>query len=229
MDSQVYAAFVGGFIGGLIPVLGLFVQNYFDRKNIIEEYNFNRRKMFEEYNLNREKEAEARQATYNLEREKEEESRKREAARRYIERQMEELYGPLAGLLQQSKDIYEILVERRKVYGKDFSVEDYFTEHYFVPLNHEIFDLLMKKGYLIDSLEPPLSFQEFGKHNTTISVLYSLAKDTGKDSHEVKNVGFPKEFDKDVKNSLNHLRRRYQNYLMQGGILLENNKPHAKS
>ena len=107
------------------------------------------------------------------------------------------------------------------MYEKDYQVEDYFTEHYFVPLNKEIFDLLMKKGYLIDSLEPPLSFQEFAKHNTRRAVLYNLAKDTGKDSHKVKNVGFPNEFDKDVLNSLNRLRLRYQNYLEQSRILSE--------
>jgi hypothetical protein len=180
MDAQIYAAFIGALIGGIIPVLGMGVQNSYDRKKMGEQYDYDRKKMFEEYKLAREKEAEDRQNTYKLERMRDEESRQREAARRYLERQMEELYGPLAGLLQQSKDIYEILVERRKEYGKDYSVEDYFTEHYFVPLNKEIFDLLMEKGYLIDSLEPPLSFQEFGKHNTAIAVLYNLAKDTGK-------------------------------------------------
>lgn len=224
MDSTIYAAFIGALVGGIVPVLGMSVKSYYDRKNMHEQHNLDIEKMFEEYKLSMDKDAKNRQASFDLECRREEASRQRDAARRYIERQMEEFYGPLAGLLQQSKDIYDILVERRSKYERDNSVEDYFTSHYFVPINREIFDLIMKKGYLMDTLESPSSFQDFAKHNSRIAVLYNLAKDTGKDSHKVENKGFPKEFDTDVKNSLNRLRFRYQNYLKQSAILDLNDK-----
>lgn len=157
---------------------------------------------------------------------KEYETMRDKTALQHLQRQIEELYSPLLGLIQQSRIVYE--VEQKKLPLKstpeDFSkTKDYFIEKYYLPLNDEMAKLIRTKIYLLDADEMPGSFHQFLKHESQFAALYNLWKDKGIRSDEIKGEKYPPSLENDVKNSLNSLRKRYNHYLKRLEIKLEEN------
>lgn len=147
---------------------------------------------------------------------KEYETMRDKTALQHLQRQIEELYSPLLGLIQQSRIVYE--VEQKKLPLKstpeEFSkTKDYFIEKYYLPLNDEMAKLIRTKIYLLDTDEMPESFHQFLKHESQFAALYKLWKDKGIRSDEIDGEEYPLPLENDVKNSLNELRKRYNHYL----------------
>jgi len=173
---------------------------------------------------------------YYFSRKQEDETRRREAALRHLERQMEELYGPLWGLIQQSQTVYEVACKRlpsgpdgrtdpSRFNQQDGATWHYLVESYFLPTNAHMAELIRTKVYLIDADEIPASFQEFLVHQMQLEVLHRLWKERGVDSTHVANQGWPPQFSKDVAASLEGLKKRYQDYLQRARLeFRENNK-----
>jgi len=139
-------------------------------------------------------------------------------ALQHLQRQIEELYSPLLGLIQQSRVIFEVEKEKgqsRKTFNsEDYSkTRDYFIEKYYLPLNAQIAELIRTKIYLLDTDEMPDSFHQFLKHESQFSTLHELWKDKHIRSEEIQGVEYPLSLEDDVKNSLNLLRKRYNFYL----------------
>jgi hypothetical protein len=96
-------------------------------------------------------------------------ARRDNAARSYLEKQIEELYGPWLGLIEHSRTAFA--VARRKLphtasgqidFGQfsdgDGEIWRFFIEHYFLPGNAEIRRLLRSKMHLLESGVLPRSF-----------------------------------------------------------------------
>jgi hypothetical protein len=168
--------------------------------------------------------------THRLATKKEEHARRQEATLKHLQRQIEELYGPLLGLIQHAGVVFEVAasrvprtpggaVDQARFSTRDADVWNYFTEGYFLPLNAQIESLLRKKIYLLESIELPPSFQEFFRHQAAFECLHRLWKEKGVDSSDFRSTGWPKEFETDVKSHLEELRRRHRQYLeWVGGI-----------
>jgi len=134
----------------------------------------------------------------------------------HLQRQIEELYSPLLGLIQQSRIVYD--VEQKKLPLKstqqDLSqTKDYFIEKYYLPLNDEMAKLIRTKIYLLDTDEMPESFHQFLKHESQFAALYNLWKDKGIRSDEIDGEKYPTSLEKEVKEKLNDLMKRYNLYL----------------
>lgn len=101
-----------------------------------------------------------------------------QAALTHLQRQIEELYSPLLGLIQQAEIIHEIA--RRKCpggrHGPQFEVSEYFAEKHLLKLDRRIADLLRAKVHLLETDEMPESYQEFlGACLSNHSVAYCCA------------------------------------------------------
>ena len=159
-----------------------------------------------------------------LSRKRELEAHRRETAKGHLERQMEELYGPLLGLINQSQAVYDagclILpvkdgggVNTDQFSEEHWAIWDYLASTYFIPINQRMSELLHTKIYLVESVEIPHSFQEFTDHQVLFEMVYRLWKERRIPSKSISGRGWPKQFNKDAEASLERLRSQYQKYL----------------
>jgi hypothetical protein len=171
-------------------------------------------------------------ANYHLSRKKEAETHRRETTQQQLERQIEELYGPLWGLIQQSKAIYHVACQRLpsvngKVNQSEFNEQEseiwnYLKDTFFLPINVQTAQLLHTKAYLIESSEIPVSFKNFLTYQAQFEVLHRLWKDKGIDSTQVSGIGWPAQFNSDVAESLAKLRKQYRDQFQQTGSPIQN-------
>ncbi len=157
----------------------------------------------------------------SLSKKREDKTRRRELTLRHLQRQIEELYGPLLGLIQQTRIVYQVAVsklphtpegrtDQQCFSSSDAAVWQYFVETYFFPLNSQITDLLRTKLYLLDSQVMPESFHHFLEHSAQFECLHKLWKEKGIDSSSVRGIGWPKNFEHDVEETLKSLMERYK-------------------
>lgn len=139
-------------------------------------------------------------------------------ALQYLQRQIEELYSPLLDSIQYSDIVYKIEKKRipEGVRSKETAeIKRYFVETYYLPLNSKMAELIRTKIYLLDSDEIPDSFKQFLRHQAYYECLHNLWKDKGITSDEIQGGEWPSDFEADVRNTLNKLRRDYNEYLRQ--------------
>ena len=133
----------------------------------------------------------------------------------HLQRQIEELYSPLLGLIQQKRIIYEIAHQKcpQGRHSANHEVWSYFTEKDFLNLDSQIASLIRTKVYLLETDELPKSFELFLTHATQFHALYMLWKDKKTSSVDIPITPWPTAFESDVKTSLDKLRRSYNENL----------------
>src|SRR5262245_46748467 len=148
--------------------------------------------------------------TYLLSKKKEYEARRQEAALRHLQRQIEDLYGPLLGLIQYNRFISEVAAERlpardedgrRKVSRSKFTPTDvliykYLIETYFLPINAQIATLLRTKLYPLESATIPDSFRDFLRHDAYFQSLHRMYVEKKIESTFIKGPGWPPQFER---------------------------------
>jgi hypothetical protein len=150
------------------------------------------------------------------------------AARVYLENQIEQLYGPLLGLIQYSRMAFSVAAKKlaTDVSGRiDFSrfsalhseIWHFFIESYFLPVNSEIRQLIRSKMHLLESGILPKSFEDFFRHEVQFEALHRLWKEKGVESPEISGPGWPNDFESDVKTVLDRLRLRHEFFLQRLG------------
>lgn len=149
--------------------------------------------------------------------------RREEARLKHLQRQIEELYGPLYGLIQFGAAVNEIEWLRVPVSDRDEKgrpkteeggrVIRFFRENYYLPLNMQMMELIRTKVYLLDSSAIPDSFVEFIRHAAQLDSFHGLWKQANIRTHGLKPIEYPAEFRSDVERTLNELRREYNEYI----------------
>lgn len=148
--------------------------------------------------------------------------RREEARLRHLQRQIEELYGPLYGLIQFGAAVNEIELLRVPAGDRDErgrpkteeggKVVRFFRENYYLPLNKQMTELIRTKVYLLNSDAIPDSFTKFVRHAAQLDSFHGLWKQADIRTHGIKPIGYPAEFRSDVEKTLNELRREYNEY-----------------
>jgi hypothetical protein len=154
------------------------------------------------------------------------------AALRHLEAQIGELYGPLLGLIQETRAVFSVAQKRLSTtptgridfshFSKERKDEEawrFFVEGYFLPLNSQMSSLVRSKMHLLEGGIIPTSFQEFLLHEAEFSSLHRLWSEKGIDSREVQGAGWPPQFEQDVRDTLNKLHNRHQKFLRKLGVL----------
>lgn len=167
--------------------------------------------------------------SYFLSKKKEYELQKRKSILNQFERQLEELYGPLLGLIRNSRYVFEVSKkllphELGKGYlfenftEQDFKINAYFTENYFLPNNFKIANLLHTKVALMGTDKMPESFAEFLQHQAEYECSYQISKlvnSSPKAYIDHIDQVWPDKFEKDVENLLMNAEKKYNEYLKE--------------
>ncbi len=149
--------------------------------------------------------------------------RREEAALRHLQRQIEELYGPLFGLIEFGAAINDIEwkrlpAEERDEKGRPRDEEGgkvirFFREHYYLPLNNQMMELIRSKAYLLDSDAIPESFKIFMRHAAELDCFHGLWKEVDIKTHGKQPIEYPPQFRSEVEGTLNALRDEYNEYI----------------
>jgi|GEM_PF-1741566 len=148
--------------------------------------------------------------------------RKYESEVDHVRSQIEELYGPLYGLIQKSeatRKVYERVLchldeennssnARKEDYAR---IWVFFRERYFYPIGEKQAKLINDKVHLLNSKDMPETFILFLRHQATEECLLQLWKEyeIGFMGRDVSD-GYPEQsFKEDVKSSLDQLREKY--------------------
>jgi len=115
---------------------------------------------------------------------REDHARKAQAAIRHLERQIEEFYGPLDGLLTYADTVYQLEQKRKQLRPSEQSANDkdviqFFIESYYIPLNRQITELMHSKVHLMVEEKIPESYKEFMAQAATLESFHNLWRKTG--------------------------------------------------
>ena len=155
-------------------------------------------------------------------------ARRDTAARDHLEKQIEQLYGPLLGLIQHSRLAFEVAarilprdqddrIEFGRFAPRDGEIWRFFIEEYFLPVNAKIRGLVRSNMHLLEAGILPSTFDAFFSHEVQFEALHRLWKEKGVDSQGVPPLGWPREFESEVQTVLDALRLRHQVFLRRLG------------
>jgi hypothetical protein len=155
-------------------------------------------------------------------------ARKDSAARGHLEKQIEQLYGPLLGCIQHAHLAFEVArkvlpnderqqIDFRRFSARDSEVWHFFVEEYFLRVNAKIRDLIRSNMHLLEAGILPKTFDAFFSHEVQFEALHRLWKEKGLDSSGVPSLGWPQEFESEVQTTLDALRLRHQMFLRRLG------------
>jgi hypothetical protein len=160
---------------------------------------------------------------------REEYRRRIEAQLKFIERQIEELYGPLAAALYEGRRTFLDLLDslgRRYVFLNDrpLTAEElktwlFWAESEFLPRNEQIKILLRTKAHLVEGPTFPESYILFLDHCNSWAISHRRWKEQGKEYSWHSKINWPKNFEEEVLATFQELKRRHASLL---GILMAN-------
>jgi hypothetical protein len=141
------------------------------------------------------------------------------ALMKFTERQLEELYGPLAFLIWDGRRAFTDLLE---IFGRDYVfppsgilTEDelktwlFWLDNYFFPKNERIKDLLMTKTHLIEGEEMPASYLAFLEHHNSWYLNHLRWKKEGVTYSWHSKINAPREFEEEILDTFKHLKARH--------------------
>jgi hypothetical protein len=167
-------------------------------------------------------------AVHGLSTRREVAARRDAAARDHLEKQIEELYGPLLGLIQHSRMAFAVAARRLPTNANkqidfdrfkdhDGEIWDFFVENFFLPVNAQIRHLIRSKMHLLEAGILPKSFEQFFVHEVQLEALHRLWKEKHVRSPGIVGPGWPMDFEADVQGVLDTLRKRHQAFLRRLG------------
>jgi len=150
-----------------------------------------------------------------LDREREHDRVSRESRARYLERQVEELYGPLFNLTMQIVTINHVRFEvvRETALDQRGAIDAMFYREYFMPLHDGVRELPKTKLHLVEGRALPESVYAYMRHSLQERVQRDLWLDHQIDTSAVQGLGFPDSFTLDVQQSLERLLAEYEEVL----------------
>lgn len=152
-------------------------------------------------------------------RKKEDKTKRLQIKLEYINKQIEELYGPLYSYIQQIYNYWEVHQQLLQPQGLNSDDKQriviYFREKYFYPLHIQIRDLLKEKMNLIEEIELPNSFWTYLQHSTLETTQITIWNELNISTQHVKGIPWPNEFAEDVKQTLDLLMFRYNTLLKE--------------
>jgi hypothetical protein len=137
----------------------------------------------------------------------------------HVEKQLAELYGPLAFLIYEGRATFEDLlqtVDRRYLFIDNKPLSDaevrmwlFWVDEDLMPRNAAIQALLSSKSHLIDAENLPESYVAFLDHYNSWRVTHSRWTKQGVEYSWHSKVNWPSEFDADVLETFRRLKRTH--------------------
>ena len=144
---------------------------------------------------------------------------KAEATLQFVERQLEELYGPLVALMYEGRQIFADLLDSlgrdhvffgdRHLPPEELAAWLFWAENSFLPRNKQIRDLLVSKTHLVEGKKFPESYVQFFLHESS----WRLRHDRWLKEKVAYNwrscVNWPVQFEKDVIKTFEYLKDKH--------------------
>jgi hypothetical protein len=150
---------------------------------------------------------------------REEQRRRIEAQLKYVERQIEELYGPLALLVYEGRRTWGDLLlalGRDHVFSGSSPLPEvelrtwlFWTEAEFLPRNEKIRSLLESKAHLVEGPEFPKSYVDFLDHCNSWAINHRRWKEQGVKYSWHSRINWPERFEEDVIETFQTLKSRH--------------------
>jgi hypothetical protein len=145
--------------------------------------------------------------------------REAEAQLKHTERQLEELYGPLAFLVIEGRRTFIDLLdslhrpfvfrERRALSDVDLKTWLFWAENDLMPRNQKIEEILMAKTHLIEGDHMPAVYEAFLDHHNSWKVNHLRWKADGTEYGWHSKTHWPAEFEEDVLSTFRLLKARH--------------------
>jgi hypothetical protein len=146
-----------------------------------------------------------------------ERTRKRHEARlAYVERQLEQLYGPLLFLVEEGRSAFHDFcgtLGRNVVFTGEGSLTPdelqlwlFWVDHEFMPRNEAIQSLLSSKAHLIVGDRMPESYLQFVDHHNSWRISHARWKEEGVSYSWHAKTNWPRQFELDVIDSFARLK-----------------------
>lgn len=156
--------------------------------------------------------------------------RQAEASLKYVERQLEELYGPLAFLLIEGTRTFKDLLEalgrpivfrgaRGGLPPEELQTWIFWVENAFLPRNEEIKRILMEKTHLIEGGDFPASFVAFLDHHNSWRINHLRWQKDGVAYSWHSKVNWPADFETEVLDTFRTLRALHATLLGRAGLV----------
>ena len=147
-----------------------------------------------------------------------------EARLQFIDKQLEELYGPLAFLVHEGENSFKSIFKTNRKKWVSLKGDDpipkeqlelwiFWVENDFFPRNEQIKHLLMEKTHLIEGAKVPDSHLQFMEHYNTWKLDHQRWKEDGVDYPFISRVNFPDEFNGEVLETFSSLKCEQNNFL----------------
>lgn len=160
---------------------------------------------------------------HRLEARRADDERRAKAELAFVERQIEELYGPLVSILHEGRRNFKdllISLGRNYVFSgtsplppEELKTWLYWSETEFLPRNEKIRKLLHAKAHLIPGAEFPSSYVDFFEHASSWSTNHRRWKQEGVEYIWRSRVAWPEAFEKDVFAAFRDLKQRHDTLL----------------
>ncbi|MBD3192974.1 MAG: hypothetical protein GF308_20220 [Candidatus Heimdallarchaeota archaeon] len=155
---------------------------------------------------------------------KEKRKEKFEARLEFIDKQLEELYGPLAFLVHEGEHSFKSIfrTNRRRwvslrgdkpIPEEQLALWIFWVENDFFPRNEKIKQLLMEKTHLIEGSKVPESFLHFMEHYNTWKLEHQRWKEEGIEYSFLSRVKFPEDFNDEVLTTFKSLKKEQNKFL----------------
>jgi hypothetical protein len=156
-------------------------------------------------------------ATYAYTKRLEDDTRRLEAKLTHLERQIDELYGPLDSLIKQ---IFTIWTVRENLLGPATGLSDDKREaarqliwrSFFRPVHEQIQELMRTKLHLVEG-GLPTSFEAYLEHSVQEAAQHALYDQLQVSTSGAQPKLWPDDFSEDVEATLGRLRRNYDEAL----------------
>ena len=135
-----------------------------------------------------------------LERKRTDRKRTIEAKASYIQKQVEELYGPLFNLSMQIVIVNHVKHGLLQNIDKDSSdrdngaIEELFANEYFLPLHEEVRIILKSKLHLVEGNKLPDTFYTYLRSSIQEKIQHELWAKHKLDTHMVEGISYPDAF-----------------------------------
>jgi hypothetical protein len=145
--------------------------------------------------------------------------REAEAQLKHSEKQLEELYGPLAFLVIEGRRTFAdllgalgrgfVFLKEEELYEDDLKTWLFWAENDLMPRNEKIQEILMAKTHLIEGNEMPEVYKAFLDHHNSWKINHLRWKTDGTKYGWHSRTGWPGDFEDDILSTFARLKARH--------------------
>lgn len=161
-------------------------------------------------------------ATYYFGKIKEDRTRRLELRIKYLQRQIEEFYGPLYNLITEitiSKQVSDAIITTEGpsplTTDQNVKVKSFVREVQMKPLHDQIIAILRSKLYLVEERTAPASFHEYLRHAIQERLQREIWTNLKIGTTHIRGRPFPEAFQKDIEAGLLTVMRKYDDTIAE--------------